>query len=736
VPPQLLFENFIIQIDELNKDSYTVRLIESPWGETQTSVSLSQLEELQKLNNALDVVYMRGDIKATRALIKRLSKMLFDTVVQGDIRRRYDKTLGFAHKEEAIVRILFRVIPQEWADLLLELLCDNDAPHIGDQFLCRSRNTLLARYPRKTTPDNSHRISFNELKILVVISSPTDRPQLGTQVEKSALTYSAKQKAELSMRFLHFSPSVIVKYVECATYASLEAKMRSYCPHVIHFIGHAEQVEGKIGLVLEDDNHHSDIVREERLFRLFRVTGETLQLVSLNACKSFDICQQLVSYYGISMVIGTKFPVHDRVAINFTARLYSSLMQGQPIDYAVREAREGTLSIDDYGWIAYVLTMHNKDGFFFTFTPSPELTHFLEEFWLHISNLTSKVKEVYEAAVDALIKLGAAAVGLLVMAATTVHLALPQREGAVTALGGIMRETDDTLPIEPLTELARNPQEQESIRKKAVEALGESDQLAAQESLLELLTLPDDNLTAEEILAELDQRIRSILTETQTIENEINDWNNRLEPLVAQIASLENESIKVGNEIEKYKQISKTWSNGINRLAELAARRSTPELMADQIDAMRIHSNKLAKQTRDKYQLVDNMLQSFSVHLAQSSNLRSEIHRDRSNIRQKLSQVTLLAKEVGLPRQLDRQLQSILSKITTGESTLQKVSGWDPTDLFKRTQSGLAAREFVEMNNRDDENLSQLDGASIIAADRTFTFKVVGRDSIITEQEN
>jgi hypothetical protein len=229
---------------------------------------------------------------------------------------------------------------------------------------------LLARYPSKTTPDNSHRIPFKELKILVVISSPIDKPQLEVQAETSALKNSAKRHAELTMRFLQFSPSVTVDYVESATYSSLEAKMRSYCPHVIHFIGHAEQVDGKIGLVLEDDNHHSDIVHEERLFRLFRVTGETLQLVSINACQSFDICQQLVSYYGISMVIGTKFPVHDRVAINFTAGLYSSLMQGQSIDYAVREAREGTLRIDDLGWITYVLTMHNKDGFFFSLLTS------------------------------------------------------------------------------------------------------------------------------------------------------------------------------------------------------------------------------------------------------------------------------------------------------------------------------------------------------------------------------
>ena len=436
------------------------------------------------------------------------------------------------------------------------------------------------------------------------------------------------------------------------------------------------------------------------------------------------------------MVIGTKFPVHDRVAINFTARLYSSLLQGQPIDYAVREAREGTLSVDDYGWIAYILTMHNKDGFFFSFTPSPELTRFLEEFWSHIANLTSKVKEVYEAAVDALIKLGAAAVGLLVMAATTIRLALSQREGAVIALGGIMREKDDPLPIEPLTELARNPEEQKSIRKRAVEALGESDQLAAQESLLELLTVPDDNLTAEEILAELDQRTRSILTETQTIENESNNLNDRLEQLVDQIASLDSEGITVQKEVEKYKQISKTWSSGINQAAELATRRLTPELTVNQIHALRIHCNKLAEQLGVKDQLIDNMFESFTLRLAQSGKSLAQIHQDRSNIQHKLSQVNLLTEEVGLPRQLDRQLQSILSKISTVDSTLQKVSGWNPTDLHKRIQHGINAPEFGDKDNRDRENLRRIDGASVIAADGTVTFRVVGSDSIDTDDRS
>jgi hypothetical protein len=287
--PQLLFENFIIQIDSLNGDVYPVRLIDSPWGEAQISVSLSQFKELQKLNQALDVVYLRGDIRAISALIRQLSRMLFDTLIQGDIRRRYDKTLGVAYKEEAIVRILFRVVPQEWADLLLELLRDCDASHVGDQFLCRSRNTLLARYPSKKTPDNNHRIPFNELKILVVISSPIDRPLLEIQAERNALASSVKRNAELSMRFLQFSPSLSVEYIESATYASLEAKMRLYCPHVIHFIGHAEQIGNNLGLVLEDDDHRSDIVSDERLFRLFRITGETLQLVSLNSCNSFEI---------------------------------------------------------------------------------------------------------------------------------------------------------------------------------------------------------------------------------------------------------------------------------------------------------------------------------------------------------------------------------------------------------------------------------------------------------------
>jgi hypothetical protein len=405
-------------------------------------------------------------------------------------------------------------------------------------------------------------------------------------------------------------------------------------------------------------------------------------------------------------------------------------MQGQPIDYAVREAREGTLSIDNFGWIAYVLTMHNKDGFFFSFIPSPELTHFLEDFWHHISDLTSKVKEVYDAAVNALIKLGEAAVGLLVMAAKTVQLALSQREGAVIALGGIMRETDDSLPIEPLTDLARNPQEQLSIRKKAVEALGESDQLAAQESLLELMAHSDDNLTSDEIFAEINEQIRSILAQTQNIENQINDLNHRLKRPIAQIAALDNESIKVQGEIEKYKQISKAWSIGINQLADLAAQKSPSELKVSQIRVVIGRCNNLAQQRRDKSKLLDDMLDSFSLQVAQNSKLLSDIHQSHTNVRQELSQVALLAKEDGLPSQLDNRLQSMISKNTMVESTLQNLSSWDPKTLSKRTKSGLADRELEEMNNRDNENLQQLHGAIITGVDGSVTINVAGRDSI------
>jgi DNA-binding response OmpR family regulator len=480
----LLFRDFVLRIGELVDDSYCAYLDDSPFGTAKLTLSTDALARLKDLDDALKAAYLSGDTNAIRALSEKLGANLFDTLVQGEIRRKYDKSLGYALKEDAVLRILLRVASREWADILLEVMRDRGESELGDQFLCRGRKTVLSRYPVTTMPDKPP-IQPQSLTVLVVIASPVGPPRLAAKTERRELEKARRREAELAMRFLGLSRKIKPEYLEKATYTRLEAAMQLYHPHAVHFIGHARHTPDGPALVLEDDNEKDDLTSGERLMRLFRGPEETPRLVYLNACETSDICQQLISYYGISTVIGTRFRVHDRVAIEFTSRMYAALLGGSPIDYAVREAREGILSLRDcgYEWMAYMLAMHNKSGHVFQFAPAPEIAQLLEEIRTHIANLASTVKEVWEAAIEALVKFGEAVVGLLVEVVERREMLPRQREGAVEVLGEIMTVTGDDLPAETLSAVAKNPVESETIRERAAKALKRSQPARARRSL-------------------------------------------------------------------------------------------------------------------------------------------------------------------------------------------------------------------------------------------------------------
>ncbi len=275
MPMFLLFRDFILKVGERVNNCYPVWLVDSPWGEAEIMVSEEEFAKLQGLNNALETAYVHRDERAIRVLGRRLGIGLFDTLIREGIRRRYDKSLGSAHQEEAILRILLRVTPHEWADLLLESMYDCDPPHLGDQFLCRGRKTVLSRYPIKAQPDNEP-VQYREFRVLVVVSSPLDKPLLIGPSEGDRLRQTIRERAELPLRFLRLSPSVKIEFLRCATYSNLETKMRSFHPHAVHFIGHAECAGENPGLVLEDDEGCSDVASGERLLRLFRGPEEIL----------------------------------------------------------------------------------------------------------------------------------------------------------------------------------------------------------------------------------------------------------------------------------------------------------------------------------------------------------------------------------------------------------------------------------------------------------------------------
>ena len=132
------FTDFVLRIGKKVGNTYPVLLESVPWGESdsQISIPINEYHRLRKLSSevekayrSLHKAYLRQDAHGIRVLSRRLENQcqelgadLFNTIVQDNIRREYDRSLGFADHDDSVLRVLLRIAADEWEDLMLELI--------------------------------------------------------------------------------------------------------------------------------------------------------------------------------------------------------------------------------------------------------------------------------------------------------------------------------------------------------------------------------------------------------------------------------------------------------------------------------------------------------------------------------------------------------------------------------------------------------------------------------------
>lgn len=189
------------------------------------------------------------------------------------------------------------------------------------------------------------------LKIQVVAASSNDAPleSMGQEIEllRRALLPATE------------SGAVKVDIVKNATNELWRARLRSFEPHIFHFVGHGFSSESGGFLVLEREDgtsHHIDAGE----------VGLTLQdhgilLALLNGCATGvagtgglarSVGQVLVEQ-GVPAVVATTRVILDNAALVFTGELYRALVDGYSVESAIIEARKA-LSIKGLDWSAYV----------------------------------------------------------------------------------------------------------------------------------------------------------------------------------------------------------------------------------------------------------------------------------------------------------------------------------------------------------------------------------------------
>lgn len=114
-----------------------------------------------------------------------------------------------------------------------------------------------------------------------------------------------------------------------ATTEDLLDGITKFRPHVVHFSGHSDEEL----IVFEDEQdklHKGVIVTAHAFARAIEATDDPPLLVLLNSCKSAAQIEDLVSQV-TPFAIGMSDSIDDGDAINYAARFYASIANGQSI---------------------------------------------------------------------------------------------------------------------------------------------------------------------------------------------------------------------------------------------------------------------------------------------------------------------------------------------------------------------------------------------------------------------
>jgi hypothetical protein len=159
------------------------------------------------------------------------------------------------------------------------------------------------------------------IKILILAANPknTDKLRLDEEIRE---IQAALEQASYRDQF-----EVVTRWA--VRVDDLQAILLNHPPQIIHFSGHGA---GEHGLALENELGQMQLVSTDALAGLFKLLGNTVECVVLNACYSEK--QAEVIHQHINCVVGMNQAIGDKAAINFARGFYRALGAGKSYDVA------------------------------------------------------------------------------------------------------------------------------------------------------------------------------------------------------------------------------------------------------------------------------------------------------------------------------------------------------------------------------------------------------------------
>ncbi len=349
------YETFELLIGERTEAGYSVRVLDSPHGQAKGLLQLDE-DALAELIDALEVIEARETDIDTLA---QIGEFLFDALFADDILLLYRQSLAVVHGQESRLRVRLHIEPPALAALPWEFLHDAETA----SFPAISPETALMRFIPMKLPVRASAIE-PPLRILAVIANPEGVVPLDVEQEKRILQEALQPQIDAGR--------IQLQVIDKARIETINQAMRSYEPHIFHFVGHGLFDGDQAYVILEDEDGMAKPVDETVFREIFAASKET-RLAVLNACQTATtsstrplagLAPNLLQRK-LSAVIAMQYTVADKAALIFARDLYRSLALGLPLEAAVSEARKAIYmecGPDMPDWGTPVLFLRAKDG--------------------------------------------------------------------------------------------------------------------------------------------------------------------------------------------------------------------------------------------------------------------------------------------------------------------------------------------------------------------------------------
>ncbi|MGI8427258.1 MAG: CHAT domain-containing protein [Actinomycetota bacterium] len=262
----------------------------------------------------------------------RFGSDLFETLLQGDVRRLYDEARARQHNRKLDI-VLTSMIP--WiAEKPWEFAYDS-----ARRSFLATEEIHMVRNVVTTVPANVIQPGSGPLRILVAAAQPVGLRPLSVEHEVDVIRRGFEPLIEAGL--------VEVEVIARATPGMIHGRLSTGKFTVVHFIGHGmfDEAAQRGALFFEDDHGGESMLGERSVREVFGKRG--VKLLFLNSCQSgsggravfnIGIAQALVSH-GLPALVANQYSVLDSSATSFAQHFYWALAQGMSIGQAACEAR-------------------------------------------------------------------------------------------------------------------------------------------------------------------------------------------------------------------------------------------------------------------------------------------------------------------------------------------------------------------------------------------------------------